>query len=106
MRIRSHPRAIATAHFQVWSIRRRSCRAPRVRRAPTCSTAYLNLAISALARVGTSAKARSLVQAIKSIAVKIGRASLGKECRSGGAGHGGRKKRAENGVEADSKHMR
>ena len=54
-RIWCHARAICSAHRQVWSIRSLVCRALLLSRAATCSTRYRNVAISQVARSGSSA---------------------------------------------------
>ena len=54
--------------MQVSSIRTRTCRAPRVIRAPTCSTRFRNVAISAWASTGVSVKPRISAQHTRSVA--------------------------------------
>jgi hypothetical protein len=61
-RIVSQASAMARAYFQVWSIRSRTCRAPRVMWAATCSTRFLKVAISAWASSGVPVKPRILAQ--------------------------------------------
>ena len=64
-----HPVAEAVPGVAVLLAESLVCRAPRVIRAATCSTRYRNVAISQVARSGSSANPRSLVQATRSIAV-------------------------------------
>ena len=65
-RICCHARVICSAHRQVWSIRSLVCRALLLIRAATCRTRYRNVAISHVARSGSSAKPSSLDQATRS----------------------------------------